>query len=427
MQHLTLFNIAAIVLTLAAVFGYINHRWLKLPITIGLVVIALVVSLCVLGIDALLQNFESERTIRTVLERIDFDDTLMKGMLSFLLFAGALHVDLNQLLARKWAIAAMATFGVITSTFIVGYGAFLLSDLLGLGIPFMWCLVFGALISPTDPVAVMGILKTIKIPHSLEAKIAGESLFNDGVGVVVFTIVVAIAMSQTGGGGAEITALDVAKLFLLEAVGGAVLGFVTGYIAYRAMKSIDEYNLEVLITLALVMMTYSIGFIIHVSGPIAVVVAGLLIGNHGSRFAMSESTRDHINTFWSLTDEILNAVLFLLIGFEVFVLSFPDKIVWLMVAAIPLVLLARFVAVAVPISVLGIKQDFTAGAVPVLTWGGLRGGISVALALSLPAVAEKDAILALTYAVVVFSIIVQGLTFKSVVARFVDGVGPPTH
>jgi CPA1 family monovalent cation:H+ antiporter len=424
-QHLTLFNIAAIVLTLAALFGYFNHRWLKLPITIGLVVIALVVSLCVLGIDALLQNFESERTIRTVLERIDFDDTLMKGMLSFLLFAGALHVDLNQLLARKWVIAAMATFGVITSTFIVGYGAFLLADLLGLSIPFMWCLVFGALISPTDPVAVMGILKTIKIPHSLEAKIAGESLFNDGVGVVVFTIVVAIAMSQAGGGGAEITALDVAKLFLLEAVGGAVLGFVTGYIAYRAMKSIDEYNLEVLITLALVMMTYSIGFIIHVSGPIAVVVAGLLIGNHGTRFAMSEKTRDHINTFWALSDEILNAVLFLLIGFEVFVLTFPDKIVWLMVAAIPLVLLARFIAVALPISVLGIRQDFTAGAVPVLTWGGLRGGISVALALSLPAVAEKNAILALTYAVVVFSIIVQGLTFKSVVARFVDGGGQP--
>jgi len=217
----------------------------------------------------------------------------------------------------------------------------------------------------------------------------------------------------------------VAKLFLLEAVGGAVLGFVTGYIAYRAMKSIDEYNLEVLITLALVMLTYSIGFIIHVSGPIAVVVAGLLIGNHGTRFAMSERTRDHINTFWSLSDEILNAVLFLLIGFEVFVLTFPDKIGWLMAAAIPLVLLARFVAVSLPISVLGIKQDFTAGAVPVLTWGGLRGGISVALALSLPAVAEKDAILALTYAVVVFSIIVQGLTFKSVVARFVDGGGQP--
>ncbi len=425
MYHLTLFNIAAIVLTLAALFGYINHRWLKLPITIGLVVIALVVSLCVLGLDALLQNFESERTIRTVLERIDFDDTLMKGMLSFLLFAGALHVDLNQLLARKWVIGAMATFGVVTSTFFVGYGAYLLSDLLGLGIPFMWCLVFGALISPTDPVAVMGILKTIKIPQSLEAKIAGESLFNDGVGVVVFTIVVAIAMSQTGSGGAEITALDVAKLFLLEAVGGAVLGFVTGYIAYHAMKSIDEYNLEVLITLALVMMTYSIGFIIHVSGPIAVVVAGLLIGNHGTRFAMSEKTRDHINTFWELTDEILNAVLFLLIGFEVFVLTFPDKIAWLMVAAIPLVLLARLIAVSLPIAVMGIKQEFTAGAVPVLTWGGLRGGISVALALSLPAVAEKDAILALTYAVVVFSIIVQGLTFKSVVARFVDGGGQP--
>ena len=414
MQHLTLFQIAAILLTLAAIFGYINHRWMKLPLTIGLVIIALVVSISILLIDILLNTLEYERTVRAVLVRIDFDKTLMQGMLSFLLFAGALHVDIEQLLSRKWVILSMATVGVVISTFIVGFAMYAMVMLVGLDIPFIWCLVFGSLISPTDPVAVFGILKTIKIPHSLEVKIAGESLFNDGVGVVVFAIVLAIAMS---GGGFQ--AVDAGELFLREAVGGAVLGFVTGYIAYRAMRSIDEYNLEVIITLALVMLTYSIGIALHVSGPIAVVIAGLFIGNHGSRFAMSDTTREHINTFWSLTDEILNAVLFLLIGLEVIVLTIPRGIVWLMVGAIPVVLIARFVAVSIPITLFGIREDFTKGAIPVLTWGGLRGGISVALALSLPAGAMKESILAITYAVVVFSIIVQGLTFKRVVARFV--------
>lgn len=418
MQHLTLFQIAAILLTLAAIFGYINHRWMKLPLTIGLVIIALVVSIGILLIDVLLNTLEYERTVRAVLERIDFDKTLMQGMLSFLLFAGALHVDLEQLLSRKWVILSMATVGVLISTFIVGFAMYAMVTLVGLDIPFIWCLVFGSLISPTDPVAVLGILKTIRIPHSLEVKIAGESLFNDGVGVVVFTIVLAIAVAG-GADGGGFSAFDAGELFLKEAVGGVILGFVTGFIAYRAMRSIDEYNLEVIITLALVMMTYSIGIVLHVSGPIGVVVAGLFIGNHGTRFAMSDTTREHISTFWSLTDEILNAVLFLLIGLEVIVLTMPDGVVWLMVGAIPVVLIARFIAVSIPITLFGIREDFTKGAIPVLTWGGLRGGISVALALSLPAGAAKESILAITYAVVVFSIIVQGLTFKRAVARFV--------
>lgn len=419
MQQLSLFQIAAILLTLAAVFGYLNHRWLKLPLTIGLVIIALVASMGVILIDILLNTLEYEETVRAVLERVDFDDTLMKGMLSFLLFAGALHVDLDQLLNRKWAILSMATVGVLLSTFMVAGATYLLASLVGVDIPFIWCLVFGALISPTDPVAVLGILKTIEIPHSLEVKIAGESLFNDGVGVVVFTIVLALALSTVGEGASDIGFIDVAELFLLEAVGGAVLGLVTGYIAYRAMRSVDEYNLEVIITLALVTMTYSVALLLHMSGPIAVVVAGLIIGNHGTRYAMSERTREHINTFWSLTDEILNAVLFLLIGLEVIILTMPDGVVWLMAGAIPVVLLSRFVAVAVPIGMLGIRREFTEGAIPVLTWGGLRGGISVALALSIPAVAAKESILAITYTVVVFSIIVQGLTFKRVVAHYV--------
>jgi len=418
-HNLSLFQIAAILLTLAAIFGYINHRWMKLPLTIGLVIIALVASMGILLLDILLNTLEYERTVRAILEQVDFDRTLMHGMLSFLLFAGALHVDLDRLISWKWAVISMATVGVLISTFLVAGAVFVLAELVGADLPFIWCLVFGALISPTDPVAVLGILKTIKVPHALEVKIAGESLFNDGVGVVVFTIVLAVAVSAGDGGGINISPGDMGELFLREAGGGVLLGLATGYIAYRAMRSIDEYNLEVIISLALVMMTYSIGIALHVSGPIAVVVAGLIIGNHGTRYAMSDRTREHINTFWALTDEILNAVLFLLIGLEVIVLMIPDKVVWLMAGAIPIVLVARLTAVALPIGVLGIRQQFTIGSIPVLTWGGLRGGISVALALSLPAVAAKESILAITYTVVVFSIIVQGLTFKRVVARFV--------
>jgi len=411
----TLFNIAAVVLALAAAFGYVNHRWLGMPQNIGLVVIALVASLAVIGLDALFPSLGFQSAVRDALARIDFQETLMKGMLSFLLFAGALHVNLGDLMKRKYAIASMATFGVMISTFLIAYAMFFISAAVGLDIPLAYCLVFGALISPTDPIAVMGILKTVKVPETLEAKIAGESLFNDGVGVVVFTIMVALA---TGSGG-DLGALSIASLFVMEAFGGAALGLAMGYGVYRALKSIDEHNLEVLMTLALVMLTYGLAFALHVSGPIAMVAAGLLIGNHGTRFAMSEKTRDHVEKFWSLLDEILNAVLFLLIGFEVIALTFTAPTAWAMVLSIPVALAARLISVAAPIALLGVKREFTKGAVPVLTWGGLRGGISVALALSLPDVAAKEPILAMTYGVVVFSIVVQGLTVKRVVQAVV--------
>jgi CPA1 family monovalent cation:H+ antiporter len=414
----TLLNLAAVLLALAAVFGYLNHRWLKLPHTIGLVVIALAASLAILALDLAVPAFGFRATVRGAIQQIDFPDVLMKGMLSFLLFAGALHVDLSELARRKWAIGAMASLGVVISTLIVGYAVYVLSGLLGLGLPLAYCLVFGALISPTDPIAVLGILKTIHVPPSLEAKIAGESLFNDGVGIVVFIILVAIAVGSEGG--APMTALDIAELFVLEAVGGAALGLAAGFIAYRAIGTIDEHNLEVLITLALVTLTYSVATAIHVSGPIAVVVAGLLIGNHGREFAMSATTRDHLFKFWSLTDEVLNSVLFLIIGFEVLALTITGNMILATLMVIPLVLAARFAAVALPISLMSLRREFTKGAIPVLTWGGLRGGISVALALSLPAFAQKDLILAMTYGVVIFSIIVQGLTVEKVVRRVVD-------
>lgn len=419
MFEFSFLNAAAVIVTLAALFGYINHRWLGLPHAIGIVVIALLASLGAIAIDAIFPALALQEAVRPILANIDFHDVLMKGMLSFLLFAGALHVNLGDLLSRKWAIGTMATVGVLMSTFMVGFAVWGISLVLGIDIPLTYCLVFGALIAPTDPVAVLGILKTVKVPESLEAKIAGESLFNDGVGVVVFIIMVAIATGGGGHGGDSVGALDIIRLFAQEALGGAALGLAFGYIAYLALKSINEHNLEVLITLALVMLTYGVAAALHLSGPIAVVIAGLLIGNHGTRFAMSDKTRDHVQKFWSLLDEIMNSALFLLIGFEVFALSISGNVVVLMIIAIPLTLAARFISVATPLTALSLRRDFTKGAISALTWGGLRGGISVALALSLPDSAIKETILAVTYGVVIFSIVVQGLTVKFVVKQMV--------
>ena len=406
----SIFNLVALIVTLAAVFGWVNHRWLKLPHSIGLVLIALIVSIVTLFVDELFPGLLLEATVRETLTEIEFHDTLMRGMLSFLLFAGALHVDLNPLLDRRWAIASLATIGIVTSTAIVGGVSFYALEWASLDVPLSYCLVFGALISPTDPIAVLSILKHARVPETLEAKIAGESLFNDGVGIVLFTILVALATGEQA-----LTFTGVTTLFAREAVGGALLGFLAGYVAYRAMRAIDEHNLEVMITLSLVMGTYALASIIHVSGPIAMVVAGLLIGNHGTRFGMSEVTRDHVEKFWSLLDEVLNSLLFLAIGFEVVALTFTTDVVGVVAAAIPIVLISRFISVGIPIRVLGIWQEFTTGAIPVLTWGGLRGGISVALALSLPDLPVRDYILAATYGVVVFSILVQGLTIERVV------------
>ena len=407
----SIFNLLAMLVTLATVFGYINFRWLKLPHTIGIVVIALTVSVTILISDRVFPELELEAAVRGLLIEIDFEESLMKGLLSFLLFAGALHVDLETLLSRRWAILTMATAGVIISTLIVAALMFVCFRAFGLQIPMGYCLVFGALISPTDPVAVIGILKTVKIPDTLKAKISGESLFNDGFGVVLFTVLAALA----AGGEETLTSAGVVELLAVEAVGGSLLGLVSGYIAYRVMRTINEHNLEVLITLTLVMGTYGLASQLHMSGPLAVVVAGLFIGNHGKKFAMSDDTRHHIDTFWSLTDEVLNSLLFLAIGFEVVAIELTGEILGVVILATPIVLLARLAAVSLPVTVLGRFRTFTTGAIPVMTWGGIRGGISVALALSLPASEEKPIILAVTYGVVIFSIIVQGLTIERVV------------
>ncbi|MFQ6021933.1 MAG: cation:proton antiporter [Acidiferrobacterales bacterium] len=405
-----LLNLIAVLITLSALFSYVNYRYLHLPTTIGVMLIALALSLVLIALGLI--NARIEQYARELLAQVDFSKALMLGMLSFLLFAGALHVNINDLARQKWVIGTMASGGVLASTVIVGGLTWWLLNSIGLEFPFIYCLLFGALISPTDPIAVLGIVKKAKVPKSLETKISGESLFNDGIAVVLFIVLFRLA---TGSG--DITSTEVVLLFVIEALGGAVFGLVTGFIAYRMLSAVDNYQVEILITLALVMGGYALANAIHVSGPIAMVVAGLLIGNHGRRLAMSARTRQHLDTFWELVDEILNAVLFVLIGLEILVLTFTEQYLLAAVMAIPLVLFARFVSVAVPIGIMRRWRTFSPRVIQILTWGGLRGGISVALALSLPAGAQREAILAMTYIVVVFSIVVQGLTIGKLVTK----------
>ncbi len=421
---MNLFDIISLLMVLAATFGYINHRWLKLEPTVGLLMISLASSLGIMLLHWIFPGWAIVHQLQTTLSNIDFNRTLMHGMLGFLLFAGALHVDLEYFIKRKLTIATLATVGLLMSTFMVAYLSWWLFRLLGFEVNFLICLIFGSLISPTDPIAVMGTLKTLDAPQDLEANIAGESLFNDGVAVVVFTALVAMLDAQTGPGGGHgaheggMGGLDVLLFFLREAGGGAVLGLASGYLAYRMMLSIDDYKVEVLITLALVMGAYSLAWTLHVSGPIAMVVAGILIGNRGKALAMSEEVADYLEKFWELLDEILNALLFMLIGVEVLVISFSGKGVFAGLIVIVIVLLARFISVWLPISLIGMRNSFPRGVTRILTWAGLRGGISVALALSLPPSPEKSLILTCTYMVVLFSIVVQGMTIKKVLRRY---------
>ena len=400
-------NTIAILLTLSAVFSYFNYRFIKLPTAIGIMLISLVLSLLLL-VSGKLGLFDVSQQAKTLIERIDFHETLINGMLSFLLFAGALHINLNDLSKQKWVIVILATVGVISSTFIIGGMSWVILNALELNVSFIYCLLFGALISPTDPIAVLGILKTVGVPKSLEIKISGESLFNDGVAVVVFLVLLGIA---TGQGEASVSSISL--LFVQEAIGGAVYGLIIGWLCFYMLRSVNNYQVEVLLTLALVMGGYALATAIHVSGPIAMVIAGLLIGNQGRLLAMSDSTREHLDSFWELIDEILNAVLFLLIGLEVLVLVYHTEYFLAALAIIPIVLLSRFISVGVPVKAMKQIREFSPGVTRLMTWGGLRGGISVALALSLPQGMEREVILAVTYAVVIFSILVQGLTLGS--------------
>lgn len=410
--YLTPFNAAAVLIVVAAVLGYVNFRFLRLPSSIGLTVMGALASLLVVALDEILPSSSVSRDLAGFIAGIDFHATLMDGMLSFLLFAGALHVSWQQLQKGRWAILVLSTVGVVLSTAIVGTGFLFLTKAMGYTIPAIWCFVFGALISPTDPVSVMSVLKRTSVSPLLEATVAGESLFNDGVGVVIFAILLATATS-----GAPLDLGHAALLFVEEAGGGILLGLVIGGIAYRAMRSIDDYKVEVLISLATVMGGYAIASPLHVSGPVAMAVAGLIIGNAGVAHAMSDTTRDYLHKFWDLIDDILNTVLFLLIGLEAVTVPRDAGLILLGAGAIVLSLMARSLSVILPLSAFG-KARAAGAIVPVtLIWGGLRGGISVALALGLPHGSERDLILAATYAVVLFTVIVQGGTIAGILQR----------
>ena len=413
-------ELPAIILVFVSVFGFINHKFLKLPLTVGLVLIALISSLGVILLEAIIPSLTISETVKVWLNEIDFNRTLMNGMLSFLLFAGALHVDLNSLMKAKLHVSILATFGVILSTFINGTCFFYLTHLFGYNIEYIYCLIFGVIVTPTDPVAVLGLLKRLKVPKRLEAIIGGESLFNDGVAVVIFSVLLTIAFGSTTGHGGHgaMDANAILGLFVKEAFGGALLGIIAGYLTFLLLRSMDDYVLEVIATLALVMGAYSIALNLHISGPIAMVVAGVFIGNTGRQFAMSEKTREHVTEFWHLIDEILNAALFVLIGFEVIVLSADLNILSLSIICVIIAVLARLIAVSLPLNLLNPIIAKEKGEILILTWAGLRGGISIALALSLPDIEIKPIILTATYAVVVFSILIQGLTIESLIKRF---------
>jgi monovalent cation:H+ antiporter, CPA1 family len=417
-----LLDATAILLCLAAVFGLINHHVFKLPFTIGLLVAGLLGSLGVLLIDAVVPSIHLAATVRSATLHFDFAEAVLSGMLSLLLFAGALHTDIHALRNKLAAIVTLATMGVIISATLAGSIAYLVFGALGIEISFAWCLVFGALISPTDPIAVLGIMKAAKAPKHLEIKVIGESLFNDGVGIVLFTVFVGLASQASG----DLGAGAVGGLLAKEIVGGIALGMLIGYACYRALRSLDEPNLETMITLACV---FAIGLVasrLHVSAPLAAVTAGLFLGNFARPRAMSERTQDAIDTVWTFIDETLNALLFLLIGVEVFAIDY-SRSDYLLAAAIliPSVLVARLVSVAAPLTLLRTRLAIGRGSVRILTWGGLKGGISIALAMKTPEFPGRNAVLTVTYALVVFSIVVQGLTLKRLL-RSITGSSEPS-
>ena len=406
-------DIAATLLVLTALLSYVNQRWLKLPTTIGVMATSLVLSLALVALDALGIASSLHAREQGLIRSIDFSELLMQGMLSLLLFAGALHVDVASLRNYRWQVGLLAFVGTAASTVVVGVALWFVIDLVGLPVPLLECLLFGALISPTDPIAVIGILKSGGAPRNLEVVIAGESLFNDGVGVVIFSLLLGMALD-----GATPTASHAGALLLQEAGGGLLYGWGLGYATYWLLRSIDHYQVEVLLTLAAVVGGYALANHLHVSGPLAMVVAGLIVGNKGRSEALSDVTRHHIDLFWELLDDILNAVLFVLVGMEVITIHFPLA-AWPAflagLAAILITLAARWLTVGLPVALARRAFRLPEGAAGVLTWGGLRGGISIALALSIPPGPWRETLIALTYAVVAFSILVQGLTFGRLV------------
>jgi CPA1 family monovalent cation:H+ antiporter len=406
---MNVFTIITILIVLSAVFAFINTKFLKLPFTIGLMLIAIVFTLAITILGSFNHYILDEAKL--LIQSIDFETALLDIMLSFLLFAGALHTKLDALKKHRVPIALFATMGIVVSTFIIGTLMYYLAIVLGHEIDYIYCLLFGALISPTDPIAVLGILKDANAPKKLEIKIVGESLFNDGVGVVVFLVIYKIAEQ----GLASVEATEVSFLFLEEVVGGIALGLIGGWLVFQLMRTIDHYETEVIITLALVMGLSALAHLIHVSGPLAVVVAGIFIGNKSPKIAWSETTQNYVDKFWELLDVLLNAILFVLIGLELLVITINGEYITFGLIAIPIALIARYLALAGPVALFKKKLDFIPKTNLIMTWGGIRGGISIALALSLKPEMERELFLTVTYIIVVFSIIGQGLTLGPLV------------
>ncbi|MCW2118537.1 cation:proton antiporter [Flavobacterium sp. 7A] len=404
-----LFPLISLLIVLSASFAYINFRYLKLPNAIGLMLVSLLFSLGIIGISFIFPSLKEN--VAEILNGINFSELLLEVMLSFMLFAGAIHIKFKDLKAEKLSIMLFSTLSVIISTFIVGYSSFWLLNAFNLEVNLIQCLLFGALISPTDPIAVLSILKTAGVTKSLETKIAGESLFNDGVAVVVFITILQLAKPN-----ADVSILSIATVFGQEAIGGIILGGIVGWIGYKLIASIDSYNVEVLITLAIVMGGYSLAHYTHVSGPLAMVIAGLITGNQGKRLGMSDITAEYVDKFWELADEILNALLFVLIGLELLVINTDKTILIIGLILIFIVLVTRYVSVLIPSLFIRLKEEISPKTVLILTWGGLRGGISIALALSIPTELGKDVWVTITYVIVCFSILIQGLT----IGKFVN-------
>jgi len=394
----------SVLIVLSAIFSYINERFLKLPSTIGIMVIALLVSLGLILTDKIFPHTFQE--FSTFISSVDFTEVLMGAMLNFLLFAGAIHIRLSDLKEQKAPVMIFSTVSVIISTFAVGFMLFYILQWLNMGIPLIQCLLFGALISPTDPIAVLGILKQAGVPKSLETKVAGESLFNDGIAVVVFIIMLKLAQGED----VDLSFSSILGLLAKEALGGVALGLLLGYIASKTIGKIDNYKLEVLITLAVVMGGHLVASAMHMSGPLAMVAAGLVVGNYGRQFSLSEVSKDYLDKFWELIDEILNAILFLIIGFELIIITNIGDYWLIGIICIAMVLFARLISIWLPVKMIPMKTKFNKATITILVWGGLRGGVSVALALSIDNHLNKDLLLSITYYVVLFSILVQGLT-----------------
>jgi CPA1 family monovalent cation:H+ antiporter len=407
----SIYALASMILTLAVFATYFNERYLKMPTTIAIMSSSILLSLLLILIGRYTQ-FGLDDIITKELKNLDFHALLIDGMLSFLLFAGSLHVDITHLKQHKWEVGVLATLGTIASTFLVALLIYYLLPLISIHLDFIYCLLFGALISPTDPIAVLATIKELHAPKQLDVKVAGESLFNDGVGIVMF-----LSLYQFAFSGKALSLGAVSFLFLQQAVGGIAYGLVCGLVITQLIKSIENYKVEILLTLVVTTGGYILANSLGVSGPLAMVTAGIYIGNSGRHTAMSEKSRNNLDTFWELIAEVLNAVLFLLIGFEILILETRLSDIMAAFIAIPLVLFVRFITVAIPMSLFKLRKKYAPYTITILVWGGLRGGLAVALALALPQSHDRELILLMTYAVVMFSILVQGLTIKSLVEK----------